>query len=108
MSNYLIEMSCDEIVEDGVSEELESLVAVSQSVGVEGGVAEGLQEVSLVSPHVADHVLELAEAVQEVAEVPLRRGDGGGRDHWRGWGLEAKRLTLVILGQNLKPEPCHQ
>ena len=44
MSIYLIEMSCDEIVEDGVSEELESLVAVSQSVGV-GGVAEGLQKV---------------------------------------------------------------
>ena len=45
MSIYLIEMSCDEIVEDGVSEELESLVAVSQSVGV-GGVAEGLQKVN--------------------------------------------------------------
>ena len=41
---YLIEMSCDEIVEDGVSEELESLVAVSQSVRV-GGVAEGLKKV---------------------------------------------------------------
>ena len=101
-------MPCDEIVQDSVAEELQSLVAVSQSVGVEGGVTKGLEQVSLVPPHVADHVLELAEAVQEVAEVPLRGGDGGGHDQGRGRGLEAERPALVILGQHLDPEPGHE
>ena len=45
---------------------------------------------------------------QEIGEVALRGGDGGGHDEGRGRGLEAERTSLVILGQHLDPEPGHE
>ena len=73
--NYLIKMPCDEIVQDSIAEELQSLVAVSQSVGVEGGVTEGLEQVGLVTPDVSNHVLELVETIQKIMEMSLCRGN---------------------------------
>lgn len=81
-------MPGDEVVQDSVSEELQPLVAVSQSVWIVGGVGEGLgtkvrlvqlgplhlEKVGLVPPHVTNHVLELVEAIHEVVKVPLGLG----------------------------------
>ncbi len=40
----LVEVAGDEVVEDGVAQELEALVAVRHAVRVVGGVGEGLTE----------------------------------------------------------------
>ena len=54
----LVEVSGDHVVEDGVAEELEPLVAVSEPVGVERGMGEGLQQVGAVAEAVPDGGLE--------------------------------------------------
>ena len=69
LDQYLIQMSGDEIVENSITEKLQSLVAICQSVGVKGGVGECLEKVRLVTPHVADHVLELVKTIQEIVEM---------------------------------------
>ena len=54
----LVEVSGDHVVEDGVAEELEPLVAVGEPVGVVRGVGEGLKQVGPVAEAVPDGGLE--------------------------------------------------
>ena len=54
----LVEVPRHHVVEDGVAEELESLVAVGETVRVVRGVREGLQQVGAVPEAIADGRLE--------------------------------------------------
>ena len=65
------QVSSNQIIQHSIAKKLQSLVTVSQSVGIEGGVGEGLKEVCFVSPDVTDHVFELVVSVQQIEQVFL-------------------------------------
>ncbi len=44
----LIKVPGDKVVQDGVAQELQPLVAVGQAVGIVGGVSEGLGEINRI------------------------------------------------------------
>ncbi|KAH9406809.1 hypothetical protein TYRP_013071 [Tyrophagus putrescentiae] len=129
-ARVLVEVARDEVVEDGVAEKLQPLVAVGDRVLVVAVVREGLHQVGLVLEGVANGLLKLVQAVLLVngvqlgAQLLFGSSDGLlGHNQRRlghrqplvvgvaakgGDGIGEARQRPKLLRHHLQPQPVHK